>query len=83
MIKASNTWNAWSSASTKLSMEEGVMEEENAEVDEEGEGGCVEEEEEEEEEEEGEGSNKDEVASAKVVGGLKVKSCLPLLLQGE
>ena len=80
MIKASNTWNAWSSASTKLSMEEGVMEEENAEVDEEGEGGCVEEE---EEEEEGEGSNKDEEASAKVVGGLKVKSCLPLLLQGE
>ena len=60
-------------------MEEGVMEEENAEVDEEGEGGCVEE----EEEEEGEGSNKDEEASAKVVGGLKVKSCLPLLLQGE
>ena len=60
-------------------MEEGVMEEENAEVDEEGEGGCVEE----EEEEEGEGSNKDEAASAKVVGGLKVKSCLPLLLQGE
>ena len=56
------------------------MEEENAEVDEEGEGGCVEEE---EEEEEGEGSNKDEEASAKVVGGLKVKSCLPLLLQGE
>lgn len=55
------------------------MEEENAEVDEEGEGGCVEE----EEEEEGEGSNKDEEASAKVVGGLKVKSCLPLLLQGE
>ena len=80
MIKASNTWKAWSSASTRLSMEEGVMEEENAEVDEEGEGGCVEEE---EEEEEGEGSNKDEVASAKVVGGLKVKSCLPLLLQGE
>ena len=79
MIKASNTWKAWSSASTRLSMEEGVMEEENAEVDEEGEGGCVEE----EEEEEGEGSNKDEVASAKVVGGLKVKSCLPLLLQGE
>ena len=79
MIKASNTWNAWSSASTRLSMEEGVMEEENAEVDEEGEGGCVEE----EEEEEGEGSNKDEEASAKVVGGLKVKSCLPLLLQGE
>ena len=79
MIKASNTWKAWSSASTRLSMEEGVMEEENAEVDEEGEGGCVEEE---EEEEEGEGSNKDEVASAKV-GGLKVKSCLPLLLQGE
>ena len=61
-------------------MEEGVMEEENAEVDEEGEGGWVE-----EEEEEGEGSNKDEApaASAKVVGGLKVKSCLPLLLQGE
>ena len=81
MIKASNTWKAWSSASTRLSMEEGVMEEENAEVDEEGEGGCVEEEE--EEEEEGEGSNKDEEASAKVVGGLKVKSCLPLLLQGE
>ena len=80
MIKASNTWKAWSSASTRLSMEEGVMEEENAEVDEEGEGGCVEEE---EEEEEGEGSNKDEEASAKVVGGLKVKSCLPLLLQGE
>ena len=79
MIKASNTWKAWSSASTRLSMEEGVMEEENAEVEEEGEGGCVEE----EEEEEGEGSNKDEVASAKVVGGLKVKSCLPLLLQGE
>ena len=78
MIKASNTWKAWSSASTRLSMEEGVMEEENAEVDEEGEGGCVE-----EEEEEGEGSNKDEEASAKVVGGLKVKSCLPLLLQGE
>ena len=79
MIKASNTWKAWSSASTRLSMEEGVMEEENAEVDEEGEGGCV------EEEEEGEGSNKDEApeASAKVVGGLKVKSCLPLLLQGE
>ena len=77
MIKASNTWKAWSSASTRLSMEEGVMEEENAEVDEEGEGGCV------EEEEEGEGSNKDEEASAKVVGGLKVKSCLPLLLQGE
>ena len=81
MIKASNTWKAWSSASTRLSMEEGVMEEENAEVDEEGEGGCVEEEE--EEEEEGEGSNKEEAASAKVVGGLKVKSCLPLLLQGE
>ena len=79
MIKASNTWKAWSSASTRLSMEEGVMEEENTEVDEEGEGGCVEE----EEEEEGEGSNKDEEASAKVVGGLKVKSCLPLLLQGE
>ena len=79
MIKASNTWKAWSSASTRLSMEEGVMEEENAEVDEEGEGGCVEE----EEEEEGEGSNKEEEASAKVVGGLKVKSCLPLLLQGE
>ena len=61
-------------------MEEGVMEEENAEVDEEGEGGWVE-----EEEEDGEGSNKDEApaASAKVVGGLKVKSCLPLLLQGE
>ena len=55
------------------------MEEENAEVDEEGEGGCVEE----EEEEEGEGSNKDEAASAKVVGGLKVKSCLPLFEQGE
>jgi len=73
-------WKAWSSASTRLSMEEGVMEEENAEVDEEGEGGCVEEE---EEEEEGEGSNKDEEASAKVVGGLKVKSCLPRLLQGE
>ena len=80
MKKASNTWKAWSSASTRLSMEEGVMEEENAEVDEEGEGGCVEEE---EEEEEGEGSNKDEEASAKVVGGLNVKSCLPLLLQGE
>ena len=80
MIKASNTWNAWSSASTKLSMEEGVMEEENAEVDEEGEGGWVEEE---EEEEEGEGSNKDEAASAKVVGGLKVKWCLPLFEQGE
>ena len=61
-------------------MEEGVMEEENAEVDEEGEGGWVE-----EEEEEGEGSNKDEApaASAKVVGGLKVKSCLPLFEQGE
>lgn len=73
-------WKAWSSASTKLSMEEGVMEEENAEVDEEGEGGWVE-----EEEEEGEGSNKDEApaASAKVVGGLKVKSCLPLFEQGE
>jgi len=72
-------WKAWSSASTKLSMEEGVMEEENAEVDEEGEGGWV------EEEEEGEGSNKDEApaASAKVVGGLKVKSCLPLFEQGE
>ena len=79
MIKASNTWKAWSSASTRLSMEEGVMEEENAEVDEEGEGGCVEE----EEEEEGEGSNKDEEASAKVVGGLKVRSCLPLFEQGE
>ena len=39
--------------------------------------------EEEEEEEEGEGSNKDEAASAKVVGGLKVKSCLPLFEQGE
>jgi len=71
-------WKAWSSDSTKLSMEEGVMEEENAEVDEEGEGGWVE-----EEEEEGEGSNKDEAASAKVVGGLKVKSCLPLFEQGE
>ena len=81
MIEASNTWKAWSSDSTRLSMEEGVMEEENAEVDEEGEGGCVEE----EEEEEGEGSNKDEApaASAKVVGGLKVKSCLPLFEQGE
>ena len=78
MIKASNTWKAWSSDSTKLSMEEGVMEEENAEVDEEGEGGWVE-----EVEEEGEGSNKDEAASAKVVGGLKVKSCLPLFEQGE
>jgi len=71
-------WKAWSSDSTKLSMEEGVMEEENAEVEEEGEGGWVE-----EEEEEGEGSNKDEAASAKVVGGLKVKSCLPLFEQGE
>ena len=54
------------------------MEEENAEVDEEGEGGCVE-----EEEEEGEGSNKEEEASAKVVGGLKVKSCFPRFEQGE
>ena len=73
MIKEPNTWKAWSSASTKLSMEEGAREDENAEEEEEGEAGCT--------EVEGEGCKE---AGGSVNGpvGLRVRSCFPLLVQG-
>jgi len=68
-------WKAWSSASTKLSMEEGVREDENAEEEEEGEAGCT------DVEEEGEGC-KEPGCSAKGAVGLRVRSCFPLFVHG-
>lgn len=72
MIKESNTWKAWSSASTKLSMEEGVREDENAEEEEEGEAGST------DVEEEGEGCKEAGCSS----NGLRVRSCFPLFVHG-
>ena len=78
MIKEANTWKAWSSASTKLSMDEGLREDENAEEEEEGEAGCLE-----VEEEEGEGCKEEEPgASINGAVGLRVSSCFPFLVQG-
>ena len=71
MIKEPNTWKAWSSASTKLSMEEGVREDENAEEEEEGEAGCT------DVEEEGEGCKE-----ANGAVGLRVRSCFPVFVHG-
>ena len=72
MIKREpNTWKAWSSASTKLSMEEGVRDEENAE-EEEGEAGGM-------EEEAGE-TCKDEEPGVSV--GLRVRLCFRSVVQG-
>ena len=80
MIKEPNTWKAWSSASTKLSMDEGLREDENAEEEEEGEAGCLEV----EDEEEGEGCKDEEPGASLVNGavGLRVSSCFPFLVQG-
>ena len=76
MIKDPNTWKAWSSASTKLSMEEGVREDENA--DEEGEaGGCT--------DAEGEGSPREdegEGCKESSPNEVRVKSCFPFVMQG-
>ena len=74
MIKESNTWKAWSSASTKLSMEEGVREDENAEEEEEGEAGST------DVEEEGEGCKEPGCSDNGV--GLRVRSCFPLFVHG-
>jgi len=71
-------WKAWSSASTKLSMEEGVREDENAEEEEEGEaGGCT--------DVEGEGSPREEEGEGRKepsANEVRVKSCFPFVVQG-